>query len=214
MTPRTEGLSRRGLLKVAGTGAIGAAVLTGTGMPTPADAATRRIVPRKEWGFDGWVNGAPGPFDPSALTTFVVHYHGASGANVNGVQAPRKVHEIGKGGDDNGSGIRYSFLITLDGTVYQGRGFTHLPGATRGLNEESVAVQMHIHGATQPSAASLASLRWLYRETHRVNRPHLDAALKITGHRDHNPTDCPGEPLTRWVRGPGQKLYRDVAATF
>lgn len=210
----TNSVSRRTVLQLTGAGTLGVAAATfGLGQVTSAEAA-QRIVPRKEWGFNGWVNGGPSKLDRSPLTHFVVHYHGPEGGGATGVEAPRKVHEIGKGGKDNGAGFRYNFLITQKGEIYEGRGFTFMQGATQGANDISISVQIHISGSTKPSKEALAALEWLYRRSHKVLGKDLDAALKITGHEDHTATSCPGGPLAAWVDGPGQKLYRDVAKDF
>jgi N-acetylmuramoyl-L-alanine amidase/Putative peptidoglycan binding domain len=215
MSTTTGGVDRRTLLKLAGAGTLGAATFAtvGPGQWSTAQAANR-VVPRKEWGFNGWVNGGPSRMDRSKLTHFVVHYHGPKGGGTTGVAAPRKVHEIGKGGKDNGAGFRYNFLITQKGEIYEGRGFTYLQGATQGANDVSISVQLHISGSMKPSKQALAALEWLYRRSHKVLGDDLDAALKITGHEDHTATSCPGKPLGAWVDGAGQKLYRDVAKDF
>lgn len=211
MTTTNSPLSRRRLLTIAGSGALGATAIAfaGPGQIPTADAAAR-IIPRKSWGFTGWQAGGPPKLPTADITHFVVHYHGDTGANVNGPAVPRKIDAGHKAEDPNNSGILYNFVITQDGTIYGARGYEFKSGATQGANEFSIGVQIHIHGATTPSAAALTSLEWLYRHSHAA----MDStqALKITGHNDHKSTACPGGPLGTWVDGPGQKLYRKVAA--
>lgn len=203
-------LSRRGLLRIAGAGALGATALAvaGPGHLVTAHAAPR-VIPRSEWGFVGWQAGGPAKLPKGKITHFVVHYHGDSGANVNGPPAPRRIHAEHKQDDPNNSGILYNFVITQKGEIFAGRGYDFISGATKGANDQSIGVQLHIHGDTKPSAAALDSLEWLYRHTHEA----LDStkALKITGHSDHTSTQCPGGPLGQWVDGPGQDLYAEVA---
>ncbi|AKU14879.1 hypothetical protein VV02_01695 [Luteipulveratus mongoliensis] len=101
-------------------------------------------------------------------------------------------------------------MITQAGEIFAARAYEFKSGATRNANDFSIGVQIHIHGATKPSAAALASLEWLYRNSHTALGKKK--ALKITGHEDHTSTDCPGGPLHSWVDHRGQDLYREVAA--
>lgn len=208
-TTHSTGPSRRGLLRFAGAGTLGATTLAFAGPGQPAAHAAPRIIPRKTWGFDGWQAGGPADFPTSSITHFVVHYHGDSGANVNGPQVPRKIHANHKNDDPNNSGILYNFIITQDGKIYGARAYDFISGATKGANDVSIGVQIHIHGTTKPSSAALSSLEWLYRHSH--DAIGATKALKITGHEDHTATSCPGGPLARWVDGRGQALYREMA---
>lgn len=203
-------LDRRGLLRIAGAGALGATALAVTGPAQWGTAhAASRIIPRADWGFTGWQAGGPPRLAKGDITHFVVHYHGASGANVNGPKVPRTIDAIHKREDANNSGILYNFVITQDGAIYGARGYEFTSGATKGANEFSIGVQLHIHGDTRPSDKALASLEWLYRHSH--GQLGSDTAMRITGHEDHTATSCPGGPLGRWVDGRGQQLHREMA---
>lgn len=207
-TFESTGPSRRTLLRIAGTSTLGATALALAGPGREAAHAARRIIPRTEWGFTGWQAGGPPKLPTADITHFVVHYHGASGANTNGPEVPRRIDADHKTDPEN-SGILYNFVITQDGKVYGARGYEFRSGATKGANEFSIGVQIHIHGSTAPSAQALASLEWLYRRSHRALGSAR--ALRITGHGDHRATSCPGGPLGSWVDGPGQDLYREMA---
>lgn len=209
MSTTQHDLSRRGLLRAAGVGAFGAGALAVAGPARTTAHAAPRIIPREEWGFDGWQAGGPPALPTAAITHFVVHYHGDAGANTNGPEVPRTIHAQHKADDPNNSGILYNFVITQKGEIFAARGFDKKSGATQGANGHSIGVQIHIHGDTRPSDAALASLEWLYRHSHQpLGSP---AALKITGHGDHTSTSCPGGPLDQWVDGRGQELYREMA---
>ncbi|WP_018157467.1 peptidoglycan-binding protein [Demetria terragena] len=201
-------LDRRTLLKIAGAGALGAAAIGTVGHSPIASAAAHKIVPRADWGFDGWQAGGPPSLDKAAITNFVVHYHGASGANVNGPQAPRNIHAMHKADDPNNSGILYNFIITQKGEIFGARGYEFRSGSQQDANEFSISAQVHIHGGTKPTPEALAALTWLYRHSH--GKLGTDKALKITGHSDHVATTCPGGPLGTWIDGPGQKLYQEM----
>lgn len=207
-TSHTTGLSRRGLLRIAGAGSLGAAALTfaGPSALTTASAAPR-IIPRSEWGFTGWQAGGPPALAKGAITHFVVHYQGAKGGNINGPEAPRSI-DRGHKDDPNNSGILYSFVITQAGEIFGARAYEYKSGATSGANDFSISAQIHISGSTQPTSKALAALEWLYRHSH--GAIGADAALKITGHEDHTSTSCPGGPLAAWIDGRGQELYQEM----
>ncbi|WP_435201064.1 peptidoglycan-binding protein [Janibacter sp. GS2] len=208
-TTHNTDLDRRSLLRIAGTGALGATALAVAGPGLSSAHAAARIIPRTQWGFNGWQAGGPPALPTGDITHFVVHYHGATGANVNGPGVPRRIHADHKAADANNSGILYNFVITQDGAIYRARGYEFKSGATKGANDFSIGVQIHIHGSTKPSSAALSSLEWLYRHSHQA----LDStqALQITGHGDHKATACPGGPLGQWVDGRGQELHREMA---
>lgn len=207
-TTRSTGLDRRSLLRLAGVGAGASALALAAPATWTRAHAAPRIIPPAEWGFSGWQAGGPPALDKAAITHFVVHYHGASGANVNGPKAPQTIDRIHKE-DSGNSGILYSFVITQAGEIFGARAYTHKSGATRGANDISISAQVHIHGDTQPTPQALESLEWLYRHSHEALGS--TQALRITGHQDHASTSCPGGPLDAWVDGRGQELYREVA---
>lgn len=200
---RTPDLSRRTMLQLAGAGAL-ATGAAATGISSAA--AAHRIIPRSEWGFDGWQAGGPPAIDRSAITHFVVHYHGASGANISGPQAPRNIHAMHKADDPNNAGILYNFVVTQRGEIFGARAYQYRSGSQRDANAYAISAQVHIHGDTKPTAAALEALRWLYRHSH--TKLGSTKALRITGHSDHVATACPGGPLGTWIDGPGQTLYR------
>ncbi|TQF05575.1 N-acetylmuramoyl-L-alanine amidase [Kitasatospora acidiphila] len=95
--------------------------------------------------------------------------------------------------------VAYSAVVCPHGFVFEGRGVHHLQAANGpGLNSQhySVCAMLGDSGLTQPTDAQLNGIRdaieWLQRDG--------GAGSEIKGHRDGYATDCPGEPLYRWVQ--------------
>ncbi len=172
------------------------------------------IVPKDQWGsmkegdryqdkiFDPYSQGALG--DPLAIT--IHHTYRPAGANPpDPEEDKKKLQEIqnfhvGKGWGDVG----YHLLIGSDGTVYQGRPLgwmgTHAPPNTSNIG---VNVIGDFQESEYPSAAQLEGLTGLV--TWLCNKYDIDPAGKavifeqtgpaVGGHRDWNPTLCPGDRL-------------------
>ena len=152
-----------------------------------------RIIPRSEWGFDGW-RTQPAAVALSRRTEFFVHYEGPATGGRTGVAVPRAIHAYHK--RSNGwSGIGYGWVVDQAGTIYEGRGWDLMAAHCPGRNDQW-SVQVHIGGAERPSSAALHSVRWLYDEACR----RAGRTLIKRGHRDGFSTACPGEPLYAWVK--------------
>lgn len=185
-------------------------VLADSGRRIPAPD----IVSKDQWGsmkegdryqdrvFDPYSQGLLG--DPVAIT--IHHTYRPAGANPpDSEQDKKKLLEIqnfhvGKGWGD----IGYHLLIGSDGTVYQGRPLgwmgTHAPPNTSNIG---VNVIGDFHESEYPSTAQLEGLvglvSWL------CDKYDIDPTGKavlfeqtapaIAGHRDWNPTLCPGDRL-------------------
>lgn len=153
-----------------------------------------RIIPRSEWGARPARSRTT--VDRSRRRTFVLHYDDARPTTRTGPAVPQDIQRYHM--DSNGWGdIGYNFVIDQAGNIFEGRGWDTL-GAHAGTagNAEGVGVQIHIGGDQQPSAAALASARWLHQQaTARFGR-----TLTLKGHGDYMSTSCPGGPLRAIVR--------------
>ena len=155
------------------------------------------IITRAQWGFDGWLD----PKDPpntvnekTQRTEFFTHYNGPPTRYRTGTVVPRIVHDIHKG---NGwKGIGYGHVVDNAGTIYEGRGFNLQGSHCPNHNVSGYSAMGDIGEGETPSAAMLASIRWLYEEAQR----RTGKALTKKGHRDGTATACPGDVLYRWVR--------------
>lgn len=95
--------------------------------------------------------------------------------------------------------IGYSLCCCPHRRVFMGRGPGHLPAANGpGLNSGHYAVLALVGnaGLVQPPDGML----WGILDAIDYLRAKGGAGSEIKGHRDGYPTDCPGGPLTAWIR--------------
>lgn len=150
------------------------------------------IVSRADW-------GAVPPRTRSTVgwgtrTHFAVHYSAGSPKDtVRSIQAfhMRSVPNGGRGWSD----IGYNFLVDVHGTIYEGRGWETVGAHAAGWNRVSLGV-CFIGRDGDATPAARRSIRALYNEACR----RAGRELRTIGHRDVNPTTCPGDSLYRWVR--------------
>lgn len=151
------------------------------------------IVSRAAWGAAPW-RSAVNRVSMREKTAFLVHYHGGEPRHSVGVAVPREVEEIHLA---NGwSGIGYNFLVDLDGTIYEGRGWDGVGAQCPGFNRNGIGVYVAIGGSQKPTDAALRSVRYLYDEACR----RTGNALRKMGHKDGFATSCPGPNLYAWVK--------------
>ncbi len=145
----------------------------------------------------GW--GAVPPRSRSTVgwgtrTHFAVHYSAGSPRDtVRSIQAfhMRSVAAGGRGWSD----IGYNFLVDVHGTIYEGRGWETIGAHAAGWNRVAIGVCFIGRDGDVTDAAKRA-IRQLYAEACR----RKGGELRTIGHRDVNPTTCPGDGLYRWVR--------------
>lgn len=126
----------------------------------------------------------------SARDTYVQHYSGAS--RDQSVRAIQDYHMDVQGWSD----IGYAFLVDWRGQIYEGRGWDVYPAATQDHNWHTFPV-CFIGRDGDATPGALTACRWLYDEA----CARKGGMLFQRGHKDFNPTDCPGDELYRWVRG-------------
>jgi len=107
------------------------------------------------------------------------------------------MQDIDAGHRANGwAGIGYNFVVMLDGSAWEGRGWGLVGAHCPDHNTSGIGVQIHLGGAQQPTPAALATTRALYDEACRRS----GRQLAKRGHRDGIATECPGTALYAWVR--------------
>lgn len=171
---------------------------------------TKRIVPRSEWGARygrgndvadrlPWSEvvihteaGAMRPRDWEELAGKAADYAAlnASLTERQKMQAIERFHAVERGWD----GIAYSFFITFDGTVFEGRGWGRSGAHTEGRNSSAAGVCFQGHGDLQPATeAQWASAVWLIGEG--IADGQLTSNPLVTGHRQYSTKGktCPGE---------------------
>lgn len=90
-------------------------------------------------------------------------------------------------------GVGYSFLISRDGTIFEGRGWGRSGAHTETRNSTALGVCFLGHGDVQPATeAQWSAARWLIAEGIRLG--HLTLNPKISGHRNYSKKGktCPG----------------------
>ncbi len=112
------------------------------------------------------------------------------------VRSIERYHAVSKGW----AGIAYNALVCPHGYVYEGRG-VHVRSAANGEsniggNDQWYAL-CYLAGVgdeftAEGRAAMLEAITWL--------RHAGDAGRQVNGHRDHHPTECPGDVIYRWVQ--------------
>lgn len=156
------------------------------------------IISRAAWGAKPW-NGDPKSAGPAAVplasrTEFYVHYDGAHHITATGKAVPQAIDRQHQA--QGWAGIGYNFVVDQAGNAYEGRGWTRQGAHCPGHNVTGLSVQIAIGGDQEPTEAALATARALYDEACR----RTGRTLAMRGHRDGIATDCPGEPLYKWVR--------------
>ncbi|PIO16196.1 hypothetical protein AB205_0060950, partial [Aquarana catesbeiana] len=96
--------------------------------------------------------------------------------------------------------IGYNFLVGEDGRVYEGRGWTTLGAHARSYNPISIGISF-IGSFTNraPNSAALNAARQLIACG--VPRNFIRSNYVLKGHRNVNPTSCPGNSLYRVIQG-------------
>ncbi|XP_035242443.1 peptidoglycan recognition protein 5 [Anguilla anguilla] len=90
--------------------------------------------------------------------------------------------------------IGYNFLVGVDGTVYEGRGWGIVGAHAKGNNYDSLGIAfMGNFNDETPSLAALSSTKQLLQRG--VNLGYLQPAFTLLGHRDVAKTECPGNTL-------------------
>lgn len=145
------------------------------------------IVTRAEW-------GARSPDGVTRIATptprLWVHHTAGSERGAAGMRSIQAYHMDTKGWRD----IAYSFVVDVDGTVYEGRGAGVAGGHTEGDNSSSHAIcVMGNYENVHPTTAALASVVALARH----GRDRRWWVPTLGGHRDAPgaTTACPGRHL-------------------
>lgn len=151
------------------------------------------VISRSEWGAKPW-RGTPYSVALNQRTWFLVHYHGGEPRNSVGVGVPREIEAIHLA---NGwSGVGYNFVVSQDGTVYEGRGWNLVGAHCPGHNTNGLGVYVAVGGDQAPTPEALAAVRALYDEACRRTGNNLRKSY----HGYDYPTACPGPKLTAWVK--------------
>lgn len=153
-----------------------------------------RIVSRERWGARG---GRGDPTTYSAATVTFIHHSAFAGAAIDSyaeqAAAMRQVERqhLGQGWD----GIGYTHVVFQPysrrrwhrARVFEGRGLGHIPAAQSGHNRGNVAIC--VVGNFEHEPVRRGTVRKLVSLVKRM------PGHTLKGHRDVNPTACPGDRL-------------------
>lgn len=144
------------------------------------------IVSRSEWGARPrkWLTPI------SRSQGMFVHHTVTGEGGAETVRAVQNYHMDVKGWSD----IAYSWLVTADGTIYEGRGWGVQGGHTEGYNSVSHAVSYVGNGDQNVTEAARASMNWVIAEH---NRRYGNGFVQ--NHNDVDNTGCPGSIISNWV---------------
>ncbi|XP_022660135.1 peptidoglycan recognition protein 1-like isoform X2 [Varroa jacobsoni] len=120
------------------------------------------------------------------------------------VRTTQLQHVQTKGWDD----IGYNFLVSENGQVFEGRGWGVEAAAAMGLSTRALHVALiGTFNHRAPAEGALKTVAKLIECGVELGKVHPD--YKISGHRDVEPTACPGQKLydqvrnwTRYVKRP------------
>lgn len=179
-------------------------------------ALPARYVSRSSW-------GARKPASTQALPASVVdeivfHYsgmdsdeqagHAACAGRVRAIQAFHMDDP-----DREWSDIAYSLLVCKHGYVFEGRGIERRTAATGDDNDHTLAICFLGDDTAGRDDVTNLGRQGLVDATRYVQaaRPR---ARKLSGHRDHMTTSCPGDEIEAYIKSPGfrkQLQLRDTA---
>jgi hypothetical protein len=145
----------------------------------------RKIIPRSAWD-DNPGDRATVRMANESEGLFAHHSVSGSPTTIEGEKAEmRNLERIAR--SRGFADFSYSYAIAPSGRIYEGRGRGIVGAHTVGYNSTAhAAVAMGNYDSQEPSAAMIESFKWL--------RGYLNAS-KFRGHRDVNPTACPGRHL-------------------
>jgi len=175
-------------------------------VPAATDTEKPLVRPREAW------KAAPAskPYEPMIPVRITIHHTEASQPMteedaIQELQIIQAFHQKGRGWID----IGYHFLIDGSGRLWQGRPETVVGAHVRNKNEGNVGISLmgsfHPPKNMQPTPEQLRQVvllaRWLVA-AYRIDPQSL------RGHRDQQPTSCPGDILYARL----DEIRRDVAA--
>lgn len=179
----------------------------------PAPACQRfRYVSRQEWGGSAAPSGQPAsrPFKTGAPSRVFVHqaWDGRTCADLDSCSVRLRAIQAYHRHSKNWPDIGYNFLISGDGTVYEGLGYNRTGFHTLNFNGDSLGVALiGTFQDREPSGRMLEALALL--AVCAVQRGRLSPSYTIHGHRDATCTICPGQAaytqlmrLERFQAGP------------
>lgn len=157
------------------------------------------IVKRAHWGAR-----TPGKVARTTWATRTgVTFHHTTGGTGQSIRAIQDFHMDHRGWED----IGYNFLVRVDGTVYEGRGWTGVGAHTEDHNTTDIGIAFigdFRRGHDTLSSAAQASGAALFREA--CKRAERTLSYRGHGQWQGASTECPGSHVRDWLdaHGPAQ----------
>ncbi|XP_069003389.1 peptidoglycan recognition protein 5 [Embiotoca jacksoni] len=150
------------------------------------------IVSRQTW-------GAAAPRKKTTLkgtARRVIIHHTALPSCTGLTECKARVASIQRGhmNDRDFDDIGYNFLVGVDGTVFEGRGWGVAGAHAKGHNSDSLGIAfMGNFNNDTPNQDAISSVKRLLQGG--VSQGFLHPGFVLLGHRDLGETECPGEKL-------------------
>ncbi|XP_050419503.1 peptidoglycan recognition protein 1 [Patella vulgata] len=170
----------------------------GSSSSTQQLAGCPRIISRSEWGARpanyviGHLPGVP---------TYVFIHHGATAGCTSENSCKQKVREYQNYHMDGHKwpDIGYTFVIGEDGNVYEARGWDIIGAHTYNYNYNGLGFCIIGDFTSRlPNTAALNAVKQLINCG--VKNGKISTSYILRGHRDVNPTACPGEKLEALIK--------------
>ena len=142
------------------------------------------IVTRKQWGAAPPKSSPEKVEWPAGVDLWVHHTTGPA------TQSPREIQAFHQGPSRGWQDIGYGYLISVDGTIYEGRGYEVHAAHSPGKNHEPSVALIGDYSSTEPSDA-------MHRAVYDL-KDHLQAG-DLRGHRENTATSCPGDAAMRKI---------------
>jgi hypothetical protein len=136
----------------------------------------------------------------SSRDQFITHY--SAGPPTQTVRQIQDFHMNSNGWAD----IGYNFLVDIHGNKYEGRLHTWMAIGAHAQNHNTRSIGVCMIGRdSDVTDAAKQAIRDIYDEA----CGRAGKSLRMLGHRDVNPTTCPGDNLWNWVHG-GMEAMSDM----
>lgn len=151
-----------------------------------------KIIPRSGWGARAPKSRTTTTW--SKRTKVAIHWSAGPAS-----QTPREIQDFHMAAPPRGRGwadVGYNFLVSRDGRIYEGRGWTVVGAHAAGHNTEAIGICLIGRTGSDLTPAAKRAIRWLFDEACR----RAGRRLAVCGHRDLGSTQCPGDTVYAWIK--------------
>lgn len=142
------------------------------------------IITRRQWGAAPPKSAPEKVTWPEGVDLWVHHTTGPR------TQTPREIQAFHQGPSRGWSDIGYGYLVSYDGTIYEGRGYEVQAAHSPGKNHEPSVALIGDYSKDEPSDA-------MHRAVYDLKE--FLRAGDLRGHRENTATSCPGDAAMRKI---------------